>query len=153
MTISWSMLIIGMMISLISCKSKHENPQTVSEFEAFYEKFHRDSSYQLDHISFPLEGMPGLLMEKNDSLEAFSWKKAAWKFQQKVDFEAGDFTQKLSSVNGTVIEFICDTDGFCLERRFAKIGRDWFLIYFVDMNFRGNPSTEADQALPNELNQ
>jgi len=28
------------------------------DFKKFYEKFHTDSSYQMKHIIFPLEGIP-----------------------------------------------------------------------------------------------
>ncbi len=131
------------MLSLLMIAAcKETKKQALNDFEKFYEQFHADSLYQIEHITFPLDGLPGLVMEQSDSLSNFKWRKAGWKYQKKVDFESGLFNQSLSDTNGTITELICDNDGFCLERRFAKIGRDWYLIYFVDMNFRGKPNAD-----------
>ncbi len=111
--------------------------ETSSDFMEFYIQFHEDSIYQMEHIVFPLEGVPrrgedGMLPEN------FKWEKKDWKLHKLFDDMDGKFVQYINEVNeNLVIDQIAEVKGnFAMERRFAKIGKDWKLIYYAAMNDR-----------------
>ncbi len=44
------------------------------DFMDFYMNFHQDSLYQMEHIQFPLRGMPSMALEMSqDSINDFRW--------------------------------------------------------------------------------
>jgi len=106
-----------------------------NDFDTFYERFHRDSLFQLAHITFPLEGVPRL-----DSLgrypEGFRWQKENWLLHQAFDIRDSSFVQNfIPLTEGMIVEEIRDINGmFSMQRRFARIGEEWQLIYYAAMN-------------------
>jgi hypothetical protein len=124
------------MISLaLSCKSKAPEtsiePSIPDAFYTFYDQFHQDSAFQMDHIIFPLSGEPAY-----DSLrsEDFVWEKKDWVMHRPFDDNNGTFDRQWYDVNSVIIEKISDSSGrFTMERRWAKMGGDWALIYYKEM--------------------
>lgn len=104
-------------------------------FIQFYDRFHSDSAYQMEHIVFPLEGIPAGL-EDGVIPENFSWQKEDWKLHKLFDGSDGKFVQTLDEVgNALVIDQIKDAAGdYGMQRRFAKMGDEWFLIYYAGIN-------------------
>ncbi len=104
-------------------------------FIQFYDRFHSDSVYQMEHIVFPLEGIPARL-EDGIVPEGFAWQKETWKLHKLFDGSDGKFVQTLDEVgNALVIDQIKDTAGdYGMQRRFAKMGDEWFLIYYAGIN-------------------
>ena len=49
--------------------------QIPSDFLVFYTQFHSDSSYQMAHIAFPLEGLPEYADSTILAKGNFKWKK------------------------------------------------------------------------------
>jgi len=98
------------------------------DFIEFYKNFHQDSSYQLSHITFPLSGV---LQDTSGRDSTVTWVAENWKLHAAVtpdDFWAVDFTVPF---DGVVIEFIhVRTGGYWMERRFARMGTEWNLIYY-----------------------
>ena len=110
--------------------------QLPPDFLDFYEKFHRDSLYQMAHIIWPLQGDTD---EQVDSThfqkKNTTWEQSAWRMQ-KMDFNQDDYVfdrQMLGDL--LVIERIRPkTANYGIERRFAKQGDgEWSLIYYSDM--------------------
>lgn len=136
---------------LFSCNNKQVEVQTEpvedltdnqSEddgFGEFYVKFHRDSAYQMEHITFPLQGLP--MMADSNLIEngTFFYKKPGWKILKEVNWDtATNFVRTLEPTGlGIVNEFICTHDHFCISRRFAKLHDGWYLVYYADLNYRG----------------
>src|SRR5665811_673970 len=93
-----SYLIILMLLSgclLMSCNNKSEsidtnNPDIPEDFSDFYILFHKDSSYQIDHIFFPLEGRPAADTSKFYS-DDFKWQKENWKMHNFDHFNPDQF--------------------------------------------------------------
>ncbi len=118
--------------------SKPTNPSAseteFSGFLSFYEQFHQDSLFQIEHILFPLAGMPSMLDDEAVSAD-FKWQREDWKMQRPLDPD-GEFTQKFNPVDSAlIIEYILHRTGkYGMERRFAKLGEDWKLIYYTDLN-------------------
>jgi hypothetical protein len=117
-----------------SCKQKvTENFSKILEeeipesFLIFYDRFHEDSLFQLQHIVFPLEG------RRPDSTNITHWQKDDWVVHRPFD-DMGIYKRGVFALNDIVIEKIKDRSGqFSMERRWNKSGNEWYLIYYQDM--------------------
>jgi len=110
--------------------------QLPQDFLAFYEKFHQDSLYQMEHITWPLQGdtdeqVDSVHYQKKNAL----WQPDDWHIQ-KMDFNRNDYIIEYQMLGDVlIIERIRPkTANFGLERRFAKQGGgEWALIYYSDL--------------------
>ncbi|MEK7253858.1 MAG: DUF4348 domain-containing protein [Bacteroidota bacterium] len=133
------------LLFLFACKDKPAPPpplevtaaQSMPEgFTEFYQRFHADSLFQIEHIVFPLQGLP----DDADSLtivtDNFRWQMEDWRMQRPFDFEMSDFRREILPVNeNMVVEKIVHTSGeMGMVRRFAKVAGEWHLIYYAGMN-------------------
>lgn len=97
-------------------------------FEEFFDRFHKDSVFQLSHIVFPLEGK----QIKDEQNYDFLWPKENWVLHKAFDENLTDFEKTYQVINNIVIETIRDKYNFSkIERRFAKLGDEWMLIYYA----------------------
>lgn len=110
-----------------------------ADFLVFYTQFHSDSSYQMAHIDFPLEGLPEyadstILAEGN-----FKWQKDNWEMHKNLDARKEDFAKNLRVISdGLIFEYI-PTGGekkLWIERRFMKTNGEWRMIYYSGLNYR-----------------
>ena len=133
--------ILFLCVLLASCRQKPAEETALiipayetREFLDFYEKFASDSVYQLEHIVFPLEGMPAL-RDSTDVIPAdFKWEKENWILHKAYDDMNGTFTREFIDFKGIVIEKIGDNSGrYTMERRFSKMSDGWQLIYYRAM--------------------
>ena len=122
-------------VSLLACResgtasAKTDNSGLPADFEAFYELFHGDSAFQVEHVAWPLDGN----IRVNDEGERFDarWTQADWELHQPLDL--GDTYLRELDVSDPemVVERIKTTNGaYLIERRFAKLGSTWMLIYY-----------------------
>jgi len=104
-------------------------------FRKFYENFHRDSVFQLNHIRFPLEGIPEKETEGMD-VSGFYWKKENWKMHRPFNAMDGSFIRDFQPLGeDMVIEKIRHAEAsYGMQRRFSRDGDDWYLIYYAAMN-------------------
>jgi hypothetical protein len=108
-----------------------------ADFLLFYEKFHRDSAFQLQHIRFPLPGLPSMSDPDNFKQSGFFYEKDSWKLHRSFDPEAKGYTHDFTMVSKDylIIEKIREKEtGIGLERRFVKQDGEWMLIYYAAMN-------------------
>ncbi len=107
------------------------------DFVAFYQKFHDDSIFQIQHIQFPLAGLPPNADTLSISPESFRWQKESWKPHQPLMSNLQGYEQSFHKFDeGIIIERILQTTtGLGMERRFAKFDTSWILIYYAGMNF------------------
>lgn len=126
---------------LVSCGSQTEEQiveattPDANDFETFYNKFHSDSIYQVEHVLFPLQGLPTnadttVLRNRN-----FYFQKEDWVIQNRLP-ENSDFRSDFTAIDSAlVIERILHNSGqFAMERRFAKMDGEWMLIYYAGVN-------------------
>ena len=108
----------------------------MTDFFNFYQSFHMDSAYQMDHIIFPLQGLPADADSLTIAHNNFTWEQETWRLHYPIDFETSDFTRQITPLSDDiVVELIVHRSGQAgMMRRFAKMGDDWYLIYFADMN-------------------
>ncbi|PHI21054.1 hypothetical protein CEQ90_05075 [Lewinellaceae bacterium SD302] len=98
------------------------------DFRNFYQQFHADSLYQIEHIQWPLSGMPDRAIQEGES---FAFTKDNWKMQRPVLASSGYRSQFTMLTEDLVVEEIINpSDGTGLLRRFLKDGEQWTLIYY-----------------------
>ncbi len=105
------------------------------DFKTFFERFHEDSVFQMEHIAFPLEGFPsGLTAENYDP--QFRWQPDDWVMHKPFNNENDEYQRKFEVITPTmVIEYILSRKAsFGMERRFARMGEEWYLIYYSALN-------------------
>lgn len=111
-------------------------PEAYANFGEFYERWHRDSAFQMEHIQFPLQGLP----QRADSITVarnnFFYQEENWKIHRPVDFENSDFNREFVPLGEDIlIEYILHRSGdYGMMRRWARQDGEWTLIYFADMN-------------------
>lgn len=143
-------LFVFLILMTTACKQKvkkhplvtgiKEQAETPADFQKFYISFHTDSTYQMDHILFPLEGIPAAVTDGQDPAD-FKWEKEDWKLHSLDHFDADTYTIRRDVIDSSVItEYIQDkASGFGIKRRFAKFDNRWFLIYYSAMNPTSSP--------------
>lgn len=94
-------------------------------FDAFYEKFHYDTTLQVEHIVFPLKNNT-----TNIEIGEY-WTKDNWITHRMFDDYGGTFRRSFQPIGNMVIEKIMEANGmFYMERRFAQLSDKWNLIYY-----------------------
>jgi hypothetical protein len=127
-----------------SCKPKGDSAEATNaeevevdtlpdDFAAFFDRFHEDSAYQMEHILFPLEGLP-VSTGDGDTLtnKRYYWQKQDWKKHNRFTDPGRDFVQWYEVLNDRIIEHWIQMNGtnLCMRRRFAKLDDGWYLIYY-----------------------
>lgn len=113
-----------------SCKEKSSSanqaildPSVVEipeDFPIFYNTFHIDPEFQLNHIVFPLAGKS----------ETEKWTLEEWDIHQPFP-DDGAFKRDYENFAGIITETIIDDKGmFYFIRRFSKMEGEWQLIYY-----------------------
>lgn len=114
-----------------------EAPELPADFRDFYERFHRDTAYQLAHITFPLEGR---ILTDTASGQAIAgrFERSDWVVHQPFDLGA-DFARELAIIDdGLIFETIsARTGNYTIERRFARQAGQWNLIYYRESTMQG----------------
>ncbi len=128
-------LFSGTLLLLQACNGAEEQPAT-ADFDVFFDKFHRDSLYQMQHITFPLEGLPSDANAETIASGSFRWDAENWQLHRPFNNANHEFSRELLSFgNDLVIEKIIHKSGeYGTIRRFAKMGNEWYLIYYAGMN-------------------
>ncbi len=134
-------------ILFFACQNQSQpgsEPETVSQttvqlprdFLDFYEKFHRDSQYQMEHVVWPLQGDTS---EQVDSTHykkvGIQWRPEEW-HTQRLAYNPKDYHRDLQMLGEVlIIERIrAKAANYGIERRFAKQPEgEWALIYYSDM--------------------
>lgn len=113
----------------------NSNNKAFGEFSRFYKAFHQDSLFQIEHIQFPLQGIPSNADSAMLADRSFRWQKSDWIMHKPIDPD-GEFKQSFLPVDDElIIENIMHQSGqFAIERRFAKMGEKWMLIYYAGIN-------------------
>lgn len=136
-------IILALLMIFVGCKSSKEEQSydpsakatyETDEFLEFYERFAKDSLFQLEHIVFPLEGIKAPKDSTDVIRPDFKWQKENWIIHKPFDDMGGTFSRELMDINGIVIELISDNTGqFTMERRFGNLSSGWHLIYYREM--------------------
>lgn len=106
------------------------------DFLEFYMRFHQDSLYQIEHINFPLAGIPNLAYDMpEDSINAFYWQSEDWKLHKAFNYSDEYSREYIQYSDKLISEIIYEKEtGYGIERRFSKTAGGWKLIYYIGMN-------------------
>ncbi len=123
-------------IAFAAMTCKRKPAADLSTFQGFYERFHSDSLYQMEHILFPLEGLPSVMDTTLANVPDFRWTESNWRMHRAFDFEGSEYEQTLATFGEDVVveKIMHQTGAFGMLRRFARMDGEWYLIYFADMN-------------------
>lgn len=122
--------------SLWSCQTDTTSPDSDSaDFGAFYQRFLADSLYQMRHITFPLEGLPPHAATEELSGD-FRWQPGDWVVHRVLDQQQTGFESALIRLDDDLIveRITHKREPYAMERRFAKMGQEWYLIYYAGLN-------------------
>lgn len=112
-----------------------------ADFMEFYQNFHRDSQYQVAHISWPLQGDAAVKIDSTRmAKKARSWEPKDWTMHRPIDFSTSEFKRDWDVMGDElVIERISyRAANYGLERRFVRqFNGEWELIYYSDMQETG----------------
>ncbi len=107
-----------------------------SDFVAFFNRFHEDSAYQMEHIVFPLQGLPPSTGDGDTITNTrYYWQKADWKKHNPFTDPGRIFDHWYEVNNDRIIEHWIQKKGtnMYMWRRFAKLEDGWYLIYYQGM--------------------
>lgn len=146
---------LALFLACMACKNGPKNnsnvpaeaDQTMSasaelpeSFKNFYEKFHRDSLFQMAHIIWPLQGEKTVQTDSSSTeVIPHNWTPEEWLMHKPIDLGNGEFVREVSMMGDFMVIEVVKTRmyGYGIERRFAKQSdNDWALIYYSDMKQR-----------------
>ena len=107
--------------------------ELAADFVKFYEQFHADSVFQLAHIQFPLPERGAEKMPDGSISIKLHWTAEDWRMMSLPPLNTGEFTRDFMPISPELmIEKIGTAKdvGFQIERRWAKLGGEWMLIYY-----------------------
>ncbi len=143
MKIFFQIATLMLTLAIAACNNNSEEsalaqqlPNEYQDFAEFYKRFHTDSAYQMEHIVFPLEGLPREADSLTIANNNFRWQRENWKIQRGFNLQSSSYEQELIPVSeGLIVEKIVHkAGGLAMQRRFARLGDEWYLIYYADLN-------------------
>ncbi len=128
-------VLLVVLILLAAC-SQYAGKSPQEAFEEFYKRFHEDTDYQIAHITFPLEGLPSHADVETITTNDFKWEKEDWEVHRPFNFENSDFVREVIPFgDDLMVEKIIHKSGeYGTIRRFARLGEEWYLIYYAGLN-------------------
>lgn len=130
----WASLLFFLILASCQAPEKEQAATPDDGFEVFYERFHEDSLYQIEHIQFPLQGVSS---NPTDHHSAFRWERADWAMHRRFNEAESGFRSEFTRLGDDfIIERIVHREGlYGMERRFSRLGgQDWYLIYYAALH-------------------
>ncbi|NUO01883.1 MAG: hypothetical protein HUU01_14865 [Saprospiraceae bacterium] len=132
-------LSIGLPVACILCTAACRNQAAsadASEFSTFYERFLTDSIFQIEHIQFPLEGIPDNADSADVADGSFRWERETWKMHRKFDTQRTGFSIDLERLGSDIVteRILHESGRYAMLRRYAKMDGEWRLIYYAGLN-------------------
>ena len=136
-------LFVILLLAFAACKgggkqeaASGEGLEEWKDFTTFYERFHQDSAYQMAHIIFPLEGLPQSADSATVASGTFRWTPETWTIQHSFNLQSNDFDHQLRPIGDDVVveKLIHRSGDLAIVRRFARLGDEWYLIYYAGLN-------------------
>jgi hypothetical protein len=105
-----------------------------ADFIEFYKKFHSDSAFQMQHIAFPLKGMPNFADPEDMKENEFYFTADQWIIQKQGDPNKNEMSY-INLGDVAIEERIQEKENkLIVIRRFGKTFGEWNLIYYAGLN-------------------
>lgn len=135
-------ILLAIIALFIACNTKTDKPiayeqrELPADFVQFYEKFHEDSLFQMEHIQWPLRGIPSTADSITWTDDDYYFMPDLWTIHTNSGFNDTTYVRTYKVLNDMMImEFIQMRNApFGMERRFVKMDSSWTMIYYVGMN-------------------
>ena len=122
-------LLLFAVICLTSCGGDDKLPlddKGREDFISFYERFYRDSSFQMQRIEFPMLGN-----NPDGSTERFFWDEENWVYQKGIDPEDEDIKLvPFYDMEELMRARIILQNRFMIENLFSLINNKWYLTEY-----------------------
>jgi len=112
-------------------KKKTVDENIVENFDEFYNRFHKDESFQLTRLKFPLGGA------MVDESGRKKWTKKNWGLMKVEIYDVDTKLYKTDYKKGKNTfyqKFWLENSGFSSEYRFELINNKWYLVYALDVS-------------------
>jgi len=133
--------LVSFILLIIACDSNEPSANSgigenlPEDFLEFYDRFHQDADFQLEHIEFPLPGLPAYADIDSLQNRPFFWEKEDWVIHRAMDEESSGFRREIFMMGETlVIEYMKNNYNYRIQRRFSKRNGTWKLSYYEDVN-------------------
>lgn len=126
----------GIALFALSCTQKDSSEASTTPvglpegFNEFYVRFHRDTAFQMAHISWPLQGIKAGFEPDTTGY----WTRGEWQPHTIIP-SSMEYDQQFNVLTeDLVVETIRDRESqYAMQRRFARMSGGWSLIYYVEM--------------------
>jgi len=133
-------ILLFVFLVVASCKDKAVMDEATAntlpgDFVAFYERFLQDSIYQIEHINFPLEGIPDNVSNHPNYNQDFRWEQSDWVIHRPIQGDSTGFSSRFAQLGPIIIEELLHESGqYGMLRRFSNNDNEWRLIYYAGLN-------------------
>jgi hypothetical protein len=138
-SITFILFILLTTVMLTNCHSTRKASKVESSgitssgenFDKFYDKFHKDSLFQISRTRFPLSGM------SIDGSHKTKWTKDNLPLMKiKVyDVDTTEYKVSFKKTKKTFTQKVwLENSGFMFECRFELIDNKWYLVYVLDQD-------------------
>lgn len=124
-------VILLLLIIEIGCNTSTKISPEIENFDAFYDKFHTDSLFQVSRIQQPLEGL------RFDGESEIKWTKENLPFltTRIYDVDTSEYKISYKKTKNEFIEKVwIENSGFWSEYKFRLINDKWFLVSAVEQD-------------------
>jgi hypothetical protein len=106
---------------------------TLENWDSFYDKFHKDTAFQMERIQFPLPGFDvdaDNVIDSDEKNRNFYWKKKDWIFMHLPTLDSTYNVDKKISIYEYEENISIPNSGFYTIRKFKISNKKWYLIYY-----------------------
>lgn len=126
--------VLGFFISLVilsACGFQQSSNSDGEDFDRFYAKFHEDKDFQMERITFPLDGTTTYLSQ--NGAKATFWYKDDWSMHTLMS-DTMDLNQNFISADSIMVDVIFDNKNIGVTRYFTLRDKKWYLTYYSEHN-------------------
>ena len=110
---------------------KEEIRELPASFVTYYTNFHSDSTYQMNHIIFPLKGRVSIIDSNGVNSVEKIYEEESWQLH-KPFYDSASYNQTFQMLGDQIVtETIVDKMGLLeIERRWGMMDSSWYLISY-----------------------
>ena len=111
-----------------ACQGLKKSAASVEDYQGFYQRFHRDSLFQLQRVRFPLDGY------SIEGGQIKAWSEQDWVMHKNglEQMDTSIYQTERYERHGHIHERIFQPNsGVMIERHFSLLNQQWFLTFYL----------------------